>query len=99
MRYNRKMDLKMYTNYLIGNKDDHAKNFSFIFDGSKWRLSPAYDLLPSDGFGGYHTTSIYDSITPQDSDLLMLAGKAGLEKKTASRILEEMRSIVNQKKL
>lgn len=45
--------------------------------------------------GGYHTTSINDAITPCDSDVLALAGKAGLELKTASRILKEMREMVN----
>jgi len=33
-------------NYLIGNGDAHAKNFSILrFDDSEWRISPAYDLL------------------------------------------------------
>ena len=87
----------MCFNYLIGNKDDHAKNLSFIYDDGMWHLSSAYDLLPSDGFGGYHTTSINDSIAPKDSDLLVLAGKAGLEVKTAERIIEEMRSVIKTK--
>ena len=87
----------MCFNYLIGNKDDHAKNFSFIYDDGTWRLSPAYDLLPSDGFGGYHTTSINDSVAPKDSDLLALAGKAGLELKTAERVMEKIRSIIKTK--
>lgn len=85
----------MCFNYLIENKDDHAKNFSFIFENGRWCLSSAYDILPSDGFGGYHTTSINDSITPRDSDLLVLAEKAGLGIKTATCVLEEMKSIVN----
>jgi serine/threonine-protein kinase HipA len=32
-------------NYLIGNADCHAKNFSFLYLGGKPRLSPAYDLI------------------------------------------------------
>lgn len=88
----------MCFNYLIGNKDDHAKNFSFVCDEGKWRLSPAYDLLPSDGFGGCHTTSINDSITPQDADLVALAVKAGLEAKKACRVLDEMKRKVETAK-
>lgn len=84
----------MCFNYLIGNKDDHAKNFSFIIDGGKWRLSPAYDLLPSDGIGGFHTTSINDNINPKDIDLITLAIKAGLEQKQAVNVLNEMRMII-----
>lgn len=32
-------------NFLIGNADAHAKNFSFLYDGGKAGLSPLYDLL------------------------------------------------------
>lgn len=85
----------MCFNYLIGTKDDHAKNFSFIFDDGKWRLSPAYDLLPSDGLGGYHTTAINDSITPKESDLITLAVKAGLEQKKANQIIKEMKEMIS----
>lgn len=31
--------------YLTGNNDMHLKNFSMIDKGTKWSLSPAYDLL------------------------------------------------------
>jgi serine/threonine-protein kinase HipA len=30
----------------IGNTDDHLRNHAFLFDGSGWRLSPAYDINP-----------------------------------------------------
>ena len=32
-------------NYIYGNGDDHAKNFSLIRIGNDYRLAPAYDLL------------------------------------------------------
>jgi serine/threonine-protein kinase HipA len=33
---------------LIGNTDDHLKNFWMIFGQSEgWRLSPAFDLVPN----------------------------------------------------
>ncbi len=35
----------MVFNFLIGNADAHAKNFSFLYDGEKAVLSPLYDLL------------------------------------------------------
>lgn len=31
-------------NYVYNNIDDHPKNFSFILEAGKWRVSPAYDL-------------------------------------------------------
>ena len=32
-------------NFLIGNHDAHAKNFSFSYAQKKWHLAPLYDLL------------------------------------------------------
>lgn len=36
--------LRMAFNHIARNNDDHSKNFSFIFQDHKWRLSPAYDM-------------------------------------------------------
>ena len=33
-------------NAMVGNTDDHLKNFSMLHDARGWRLSPGYDLLP-----------------------------------------------------
>ncbi|MGL5893104.1 MAG: type II toxin-antitoxin system HipA family toxin, partial [Bacteroidales bacterium] len=44
----------MVFNIVISNRDDHAKNFSFQLVDGAWRMSPAYDILPSNGFNGYH---------------------------------------------
>jgi serine/threonine-protein kinase HipA len=81
----------MVFNYLIENKDDHAKNFSFIYRNNNWHLSPAYDLLPSNGMNGFHTTSINDNIEPTPDDLIAVAIKAGLNKKEALQIFDEMK--------
>lgn len=81
----------MVFNYLIENKDDHAKNFSFIYRNNNWHLSPAYDLLPSNGMNGFHTTSINDNIEPTPDNLIAVAIKAGLNKKEALQIFEEMK--------
>lgn len=80
----------MVFNFLIGNKDDHAKNFSFIMRNNEWFLSPAYDILPSSGFNGYHTTSINNNITPIKEDLFIVAEKSGLSRKKAIDIFDEM---------
>jgi len=54
---------KMYRlavfNVLAHNRDDHAKNFSFLMDAhGKWTLSPAYDLTFSSGPGGEQSTMV-----------------------------------------
>ena len=41
-------------NYLIGNCDTHGKNFSLIYENSKIKLSPLYDLV---------STTVYPSLT------------------------------------
>lgn len=89
-----KMFRLMTFNYLIGNKDDHAKNFSFIYRNGEWHLSPAYDLLPSEGMNGYHTTSFADSIEPTDNDVLKVAEQSGLDRKKAAKMLKDMHSII-----
>lgn len=81
----------MAFNYLIGNNDDHAKNFAFIYRNHCWHFAPAYDLLPSTGIGYYRTTSINDSVNPKDSDLTALAGKYGLSLLEAEEVLQRMR--------
>ncbi len=44
-----KMYRLMVFNVLIDNKDDYAKNFSFILKNGEWKLSPAFEILPNEG--------------------------------------------------
>lgn len=86
----------MVFNFLIDNKDDHAKNFAFIYRDGDWHFAPAYDLLPSDGINGFRTTSINDSIEPTKEDLFAVAIKSGLERKDAIEIFDKMEKCVKQ---
>ncbi len=88
----------MVFNYLIGNKDDHAKNFSFIFRDDDWHFAPAYDLLPSDGINGFRTTSINDKIEPTKEDILTLAERVGLNRKTATELYDNIFQVVRHRK-
>ena len=88
----------MVFNFLIENKDDHAKNFSFIYCDDEWHFSPAYDILPSDGMNGYRTTSINDSIDPSKTDLIAVAVKAGLDKKEAEDIFESIHATIKKQR-
>lgn len=89
-----KMFRLMVFNVLIGNKDDHAKNFSFIYTSKQWQCSPAYDILPSNGIGGEHTTSIAGNGKPQIDDLFRVAKQTSIPKPKAAQIIEEVRSAV-----
>ena len=84
----------MVFNVAIKNRDDHAKNFSFQLINDEWKLSPAYDILPSDGFNGYHTTTINNSGEPTKEDIYAVANEVGLSKQKVKDIMEEIEEIV-----
>lgn len=91
-----KLYRQMCFNVLIGKKDDHAKNFSFFYDGN-WQLAPAYDLIPSNGFNrGCHSSSINASISPQKSDLIAVAVANGLSSDIAEEIYEDIAHIIKE---
>ena len=89
----------MVFNYLIGNKDDHSKNFAFIYDDDQWKFAPAFDLLPSSGFNGFHTTTINDNVAPTERDLLDVAVNSGLDKNQARSIYKSIKEIIRQTNL
>lgn len=83
----------MVFNCFISNRDDHAKNFSFQYVNGNWKLSPVYDLLPSKGFNGYHTTTINDHGDPSLNDVLTLAKEVGITDIQAKSIISDIRTI------
>jgi serine/threonine-protein kinase HipA len=85
-------------NVLAHNRDDHAKNFSFLMSTEgKWSVSPAYDLTFSSGPSGEHCSMIMgEGKNPRMTHLLKLAELAGVEQKKAYAIIEEVRSAVSQ---
>lgn len=89
----------MVFNIIISNKDDHAKNFSFQLINNEWKLSPAYDILPSTGFNGYHTTTINGKGEPNLSDVKSLAKEAGITNQQYSLIIEEIIDKCNFRKM
>ena len=80
----------MAFNVAIKNRDDHAKNFSFQLVERKWKPSPAYDLLPSNGFNGFHTTTVNNSGEPKINDMMTVAEKIGLNKQRANDIIKSI---------
>lgn len=93
----------MVFNVFCGNRDDHAKNFSFLAlppshsemdvtpSTVTWRLSPAYDLTCNPGMNGEHATTIHGKgkdITKDD--LLAVAKRAGIKATQAKAIIERV---------
>lgn len=89
----------MCFNVFSHNRDDHSKNFSFIYNENlnKWELSPAYDLTYSYSINGEHATTINgNGVNPSLNDILKVAEKIGLDKKKAEKIAIEIRETVRK---
>lgn len=85
-------------NVFAHNRDDHTKNFTFIFDESskRWHLAPAYDMTYSTTYYGEHTTSVDgNGINPEKKELLQIGLKAGLKEKLCQEIVNEIYTKVN----
>lgn len=89
----------MTFNVYAGNRDDHAKNFTFLFSrDAGWRLSPAYDLTENPGFNGEHSTTVNGKgkgIT--DADILEVGLRAGLSKSRINQILQDVQAVFEKK--
>lgn len=72
---------QMVFNAAAVNRDDHSKNFAFLFRNGRWTLSPAYDLSMSLNLnmGGEHMTSLSGSGDPSRKDILAVADAFDLE--------------------
>ena len=88
---------RMVFNVLIENKDDHAKNFSFIHLEDGWRLAPAYDLIRcSQGYNGEHATSVMGHGTPSQEDMLAAAESIRIPRARALEMVQEMRRLLHK---
>lgn len=87
----------MCFNVYAHNRDDHSKNFTYLYDEKKncWSLSPAYDLTYSSSIGGEHATTVNgNGANPGLEDILAVAEKIGLNTRTAKRIALDIRDCV-----
>ena len=83
----------MCFNVMSHNRDDHTKNFSFLYTEERgWRLSPAYDLTYSDTYWGEQTTSVRGKGKDiSEEDLVKVGTDAGLAKALCLDIVNEIR--------
>ena len=84
---------RMCFNVFAHNQDDHAKNFSWIYDNAKdcWHPSPAYDLTWSTTYFGEHTTTVDgNGKNPGMKELLAVGKAAGLSQKVCKDIVGEI---------
>ena len=86
-------------NVFAHNRDDHAKNFTFLYneDEDCWRLSPAYDITYSNTYYGEHTTSVDgNGKNPGEKELMNVGTGAGIKKSLCEDIIDEIRTIVDE---
>lgn len=85
----------MCFNVFAHNRDDHSRNFSYIFNDEKkeWHLSPAYDLTYSSSINGEHATTIDgEGKNPDLDNILNVAKKIGLKEKYARDIALDIKN-------
>lgn len=90
---------RMCFNVFAHNRDDHAKNFSFLYDEQidGWRLSPAYDLTYSNTYFGEHTTSVDgNGANPGEKEIMNVGMKASMKKKDGNLIMEQIRQCISK---
>lgn len=89
----------MCFNVFAHNRDDHSKNFSFLYDEdeNQWHLSPAYDLTYSSTYYGEHTTTVDgNGKKPGEKELLSVGRKAGMKEADCMKIIHRIRDCVNE---
>lgn len=88
---------RMVFNYLMDNKDDHCKNFSFLVTKDslgkwRWRLAPAYDLtLCTEGYNGQHATSVNGKGSPGLPDFITVGTQIKISEQRCLEIIDQVR--------
>lgn len=87
----------MCFNVFAHNRDDHSKNFTYLYEekAQRWILSPAYDLTYSSSLGGEHATTVNgNGVNPGMEDILAVAEKIGLNVAKSQKAANEIRECV-----
>lgn len=90
---------RMCFNVFAHNRDDHSKNFSYLFNEENdcWRLSPAYDLTYSNTYFGEHTTTVDgNGKDPGIRELVRVGVQAGMNKDICEEISREIQRNVGE---
>ena len=87
----------MCFNIYAHNRDDHSKNFTYLYDENEnsWKLSPAYDLTYSNSIGGEHATTVNgNGKDPELEDILAVAKNIGLNVAKARKVALDIKDCV-----
>lgn len=88
---------RMCFNVFAHNRDDHSKNFTFLYDdiNDSWRLSPAYDLTFSNTYYGERTTMVDgNGRNPGMKELVNVGVQAGMNRDICLGVAEKIKKLV-----
>ena len=87
---------RMVFNVFFGNKDDHGKNFAFIYDENLkgYRLSPAYDLTKVRN-KAEHEMTVNGNGNPTEEDMLVVAKQMKLSIAKCREIIKKTKSVLH----
>lgn len=91
---------RMVFNILVTNDDDHLRNHGFLWDGTGWRLSPLYDVVPKPQVGLERRLVL--GVGPEGrlatlSNALASAAQFDLGHEEASALIETMADCVHDR--
>lgn len=89
---------RMCFNVFYENKDDHGKNFAFLYDDvlKGYKLSPAYDITKTINMAE-HSMTVNGNGKPEETDLLKVAEIMKLSISKCKQIIEETKSVLDTK--
>ena len=90
----KKMYRLMVFNVLAHNRDDHGKNFSYIYDDKekRYKLSPAYDLTYSFSINNEHATTVHGKGKDISiDDMIDAAKKSDVDIRFAKNVIKDIR--------
>ena len=88
---------RMCFNVLYGNRDDHGKNFAFLYNEQKggYELSPAYDITPTPN-KPEHEMTVLGNGQPTEEDLLKIAKEIKLSLKDCKEIIQIIKYVLSK---
>lgn len=83
-------------NVLMNNRDDHAKNLSYLLNqNNEWELAPPYDLTYCAGYRGEHFMDVAgEGKSPTRAHILKVAQDGGMKEKESQHIIDEMLELI-----
>jgi serine/threonine-protein kinase HipA len=88
---------RMCFNVYYGNKDDHSKNFAFLYNEEKhsYELSPAFDITKTpEKFE--HEMTVNGAGNPTDEDLLAVAKRFKLSMVKCKEIMAKLKKVIDR---